>query len=57
MVEETLKWRDTYKPEEIRWVRQTLVGITVLCEYVNKMPAEIPCLSDLSLNSCLACTS
>ena len=33
MIEETLKWRDTYKPEEIRWVSITLFGNTIY--YVN----------------------
>lgn len=26
MLEETLRWRSTYKPEEIRWVREAIVA-------------------------------
>lgn len=32
MLEETLKWRSTYKPEEIRWVRLVFLGVSYIVE-------------------------
>jgi len=42
MIEETLKWRATYKPEEIHWVSErSFANKLLLCEYGESMRSKI----------------
>ena len=62
MIEETLKWRDTYKPEEIRWVSLTLcskmnyyVNVSNKCLLKHMFVAGSLLSFITGLFGCLAC--
>jgi hypothetical protein len=57
MLEESFKWRSTYKPEEIRWVSLIYLALPVTCSIddaeIYNLVQDISLYSILYLVSCL----